>query len=68
MREMKPGDDCWRCRHLTSAIHSRPPVFCRAYPAGDGIPFEILAGVLRHDRLLGNEKAPVFFEPKEDHG
>lgn len=65
---MKPGDDCWNCKHQISAIHSRPPVFCRAYPSGDGIPFEILAGILRHDRLLGNEDAPVFFERMEKRG
>lgn len=61
---MKPTDNCWGCQHLTSRTHCRPPVFCRAFPDGDGIPFEIMAGIVRHDRLLGNEKHPVFFEPK----
>lgn len=65
---MKPGDDCWNCRHLRSEVHSSPPVFCEAYPDDGGIPFEILAGIIRHDRLLGNEDAPVTFERMEKRG
>lgn len=56
---------CWDCKHLTSRPHGRPPVFCRAFPDKDGIPFQIIAGIVRHDRLLGGEREPVFFEPKE---
>lgn len=59
---MKPTDTCWGCKHLASRPHAFPPVFCKAYPAGDGIPFQILAGQVRHDHLVGDERSPVFFE------
>ncbi len=61
---MKTTDTCWDCKHLTSEPGSTPPLFCRAFPDGRGIPFQIIAGIYRHDRLLGNEKHPVIFEPK----
>lgn len=61
---MKPGQNCWNCEHLTSRVHAVPPVLCKAYPDGVGVPFEILGGIVRHDRLLGNEKHPVFYQPK----
>lgn len=63
---MKPEQNCWDCRHLTSAVHTAPPIFCRAFPDGRGIPFQIIAGIFRHDRLIGGERAPVFFEPKDN--
>jgi len=65
-REMKPGDNCWKCRHLISKIHSRPPVYCRAFPKGSGIPMAILGGIVRHDHLLGDERDPVTFEPRQE--
>lgn len=64
---MKPTDNCWGCKHLTSAVYSAPPLFCRAFPDGRGIPFQIIAGTIRHDRLIGGENAPVYFEPRDSH-
>jgi hypothetical protein len=42
-------------------------VFCAAFPAGDGIPMEILFGADPHDHLRGDEDEAnrVYFETKE---
>jgi len=66
--KMRPNDTCWRCRHLISRVHSRPPVYCSAYPDGAGIALMILAGQVRHDHLLGDEKELVTFERGEERG
>lgn len=63
---MRKTDTCWDCSRLRSEVGSLPPIYCQAFPDGKGIPFDIVAGMVRHDRLLGNEKEPVFFEPKGD--
>lgn len=60
-----PSDTCWDCRHLTSRIHAAPPVYCRAYPDGVGVPFEILGGIVRHDNIIGGEAEMVTFERRE---
>ena len=66
MRGMKPNDSCWNCQHLTSKVHTTPPVFCRAFPRGSGIPLMILSGQVRHDRILGDEWEPVTFKRREE--
>lgn len=63
---MKKDETCWDCKHLLSKVHAAPPVFCKAFPAKDGIPFAVISGNVRHDRLIGGEAEPVFFERKED--
>lgn len=65
---MRRSDNCWGCRHLISEVHATPPVYCRAYPKGRGIPFAILAGQVRHDHLLGDEWDPVTFKRTEKRG
>ena len=54
---------CWSCKHLLSKVGVLPPVFCKAFPTGSGIPFEILSGTRWHDHLFGDET--VFYEAKE---
>jgi len=65
MDKMGPGDSCWDCKHLTSKPHGRPPVFCKAFPKGSGIPFVIMSGEVFHNALLGGEVDSVFFERKD---
>jgi hypothetical protein len=63
---LKRDTCCWRCRHLTSRIHTAPPVYCKAFPRGAGIPFMVLGGIVRHDHLLGDEEVDVTFERDEE--
>lgn len=62
--KMKKGESCWDCKHLITRPHARPPVFCKAFPEGKGIPFIIMSGTDQHERLLGTEAEPVVFERK----
>ena len=51
---------CLTCKHYTPE-HG---LTCVAFP--DGIPIEVASGQLWHDHLFGDEKEPVFYEPKEE--
>lgn len=64
MKGIKEEDNCWNCKHLTSRVASAPPLFCKAFPKGGGVPLAIVSGDVKHDRLLGGEAVDVFFERK----
>lgn len=66
MKGIKEEDNCWACKHLTSKALSGPPLFCKAFPKGGGVPLAIVSGDVRHDHLIGGEAEPVFFKRKED--
>ncbi len=57
---------CWECQNLISPILAPPPLYCRAYPDGRGIPLAICGGQVDHSELLGDEKEPFVFTLKEN--
>jgi len=63
---MEKISNCWTCKHLFSALFGLPPIFCRAYPDGDGIPFSVISGKFSHNHLFGDEKEKVFYEQEKE--
>jgi len=58
--------NCWTCKNLLSKMGGPPPVFCKAYPYGDGISIDILSGQYRHNHLFGDEREKVFYEQEKE--
>jgi hypothetical protein len=50
---------CNTCRHLQ--YEQGKPRFCAAYPRG--LPMWFASGDVPHNRLVGDEEEPIFYEP-----